>query len=219
MPLLLTAPTWRLDAERVLEAKVPTSINSDAVAYLIGLRDAFTQGSSPPSYVGALVGPRHDCYLPDLAPDSTVAEAFHRTQILELGASPADFLLAQTLPSVAEALGIARAMARTDKPYLISFCTGPDCHVLDGTPLPAAMEQIDQATALARPPDCYFVNCTHPQFLLDAWPEGSLNRLIGIQANGYSKDVTKLDGAGSTQADPIEDWARAMFELHKMHDV
>ena len=215
LPLLLTAPTWRLDASRIAAAGVPETINADAVSYLIDIRDRFP--SSAPVLVGALTGPRNDCYRPELAPDAAAAETFHTPQINDLAATAADFLLAQTLPAVGEALGIARAMAATDKPYLISLCTGTDGRVLDGTPLPEAMPFIDQN--VTRPPVGYFVNCTHPQFLLDAYPAGTLDRLIGIQANASSKDVTQLDGSCATEADPVEDWARAMFELHAKHQV
>lgn len=215
LPLLLTAPTWRLDASRVAAAGVPETINADAVSYLIDIRDRFP--SSSPVLVGALTGPQNDCYRPELAPDAAAAETFHTPQITDLAATAADFLLAQTLPAVGEALGIARAMAATDKPYLISFCTGTDGRVLDGTPLPEAMAFIDQN--VTRPPVGYFVNCTHPQFLLDAYAPGTLDRLIGIQANASSKDVTKLDRSCATEADPVESWARAMLELHAKHSV
>ncbi|MDA0812377.1 MAG: homocysteine S-methyltransferase family protein [Verrucomicrobia bacterium] len=215
LPLLLTAPTWRLDPLRVAAAGVPTSINADAVDFLREVRGDRAQ----PVLVGALLGPKNDCYRPDLAPDSAEAEVFHAIQVNELASTAADFLLAQTLPSVAEALGVARAIASTGLPYILSFCAGADGHVLDGTPLPQAMAFIDEDPVLARPPVGYFVNCTHPRFLLDRYAPGSLPRLIGIQANGSSKDVSKLDGSGATEADPVAEWTRAMLELHEKHAV
>ena len=216
LPILLTAPTWRLDAARVAAAGVPATINSDAVEFLTALRDTLPDDQGPVA-VGALVGPKADCYRPELAPDAAEAGAFHSPQIRELAATAADFLLAQTLPALGEAIGIARAMAATRKPYLISFCTGTDGRVLDGTPLPDAMARLD--AALDRPPLGYFVNCTHPGFLIDAYQPGDLDRLIGIQANGSSRDVTALDGSSATQADSVESWASAMFLLHERHAV
>ncbi|PXA05081.1 homocysteine methyltransferase [Coraliomargarita sinensis] len=215
LPLLLTAPTWRLDPARIATADVPAGINSDAVNYLIGVRDDHAGAS--PVMVGALTGPRGDCYRPEEAPDTDTAERFHSTQIGELAYTAADFLLAQTLPAVKEALGIAKAMAKTDKPYFISFCTGTDGKVLDGTSLSEAMTGIDRA--VPRPPLGYFVNCTHPGFITPNYPPGSLERLVGIQANGSSKDVTRLDASSETQADPVVDWAQAMSELHTTHNV
>lgn len=215
LPLLLTAPTWRLDATRVAEAGVPDSINQDAVEYLLNLRDRHS--SKSPVLVGALTGPQNDCYRPELSPGAKAAEAFHTPQIHILADTAADFLLAQTLPSVSEALGVARAMATTGKAYLISFCTGTDGKVLDGTPLDEAMDMLDQK--LSRPPEGYFVNCTHPTFLIENYEQGALTRIIGIQANASSKDVTQLDESNATEADPVNDWASAMLDLHTKHQV
>lgn len=219
LPILLTAPTWRLDAGRVAAAGVPANINADAVGFLMDLRDreVKSHGEMPPVLIGALVGPQKDCYRPDLAPSADEAAEFHSQQVNELGKTPADFLLAQTLPAVREAIGIARVMAATDKSYVISFCTGTDGRVLDGTPLPEAMAEID--AAVDRPPVGYFVNCTHPRFLLNAYAPGQLDRLIGIQANGSAKDVTLLDGSSITVADPLPAWTAAMMELHLNHQV
>jgi len=218
LPILLTAPTWRLDASRVAAAGVPASIVKDAVTFVMERRDE-TPADQPPVAVGALVGPRSDCYRPDLAPSADEAEAFHRPQIEELAQTGIDFLLAQTLPSVVEAAGIAKAMSRTGKAYLISFCTGTDGRVLDGTPLPEAMARIDGLFPSEARPLGYFVNCTHPDFILSAYRPGELDRLIGIQANGSSKDVTLLDGAKLTVADPVEAWAASMLNLHHAHQV
>lgn len=218
LPLLLTAPTWRLDAERVAAAAVPASIVSDAVDFLRALRRA-APGDQPPVAVGGLVGPRNDCYRPELAPSAEAAEAFHRPQIEALADSGVDCLLAQTLPSVAEAAGIAKAMSGTGKAYLISFCTGTDGLLLDGTSLPDAMRRIDGLLSTGTPPLGYMVNCTHPDFLLARYRPGQLDRLLGIQANGSSCDVTRLDGSSATVADPLDTWADSMHRLHRQHQV
>lgn len=215
LPLLLAAPTWRLDSERVAGGYVPQTINFDAVEYLIGVRGKLNQKSDV--LVGALVGPKNDCYRPDLAPTAKEAEKFHNPQIQELATTDAEFLQAQTLPSVAEALGISRAMAESGKPYIISFCTGIDGNVLDGTSLPEAMAFIDQQVSTA--PQAYYVNCTHPDFLLTTYTQGELERLSGIQANSSSKDVALLDEASSTESDPVDQWAESMLQLHEKHKV
>ena len=218
LPLLLCAPTWRLDASRTADANMPPTILRDAVDFMKTLRDE-TSSDQPAIAIGALVGPRSDCYRPDLAPDAAAAERFHRPQIEALALTDTDFLLAQTLPSVAEAIGIARVMAQTGKPYVLSFCTGIDGKVLDGTPLPIAMQRVDAACSNENRPLGYFVNCTHPRFLLSAYQPGELTRLIGIQANGSSRDVTQLDGAEKTFADPLADWTQSMLELHQQYKV
>jgi len=213
LPLLMSSPTWRVDPERLKEAGGNLSLNTDAVNYMLDLREKFPGNS--PVLVGALTGPRNDCYRPELAPNAEEAEEFHSAQITELGKTNADYLHAQTLPSVTEALGISRAMTATGKPYIISFCVGVDGNVLDGTSLPEAFRIIDSEA----PPTAYYVNCTHPQFLLNSYRSGDLDRLSGIQANGSSLDVTQLDGSCKTIADPVQDWAKAMLELHHTHGI
>ncbi len=215
LPLLLTAPTWRLDSQRVAEAGVRASINADAVEFMIRLREDFQ--TEAPILVGALVGPQNDCYRPELAPPAAAAASFHRGQIEELAATSADFLQTQTLPNVGEAIGIATEMARSGKPYFMSFCTGTDGLVLDGTPLPEAMAEVDSAVSV--PPLGYYVNCTHPSFILKRYQRGELDRLVGIQANGSSKDVATLDEASETHADPIGHWSAEMHRLHEVHGV
>ena len=91
LPLLLTAPTWRLDTRRVEQAGVPSSINTDAVDYLCGVRDAFVSRS--PVLVGALVGPKEDCYRADLSPETEEAEAFHLPQIEDRDLKPENLFL------------------------------------------------------------------------------------------------------------------------------
>jgi homocysteine S-methyltransferase len=74
LPILLSAPTWRLDATRVAAAGVPESIVADAARFLLELRAEAPDGQGPVA-VGGLVGPRSDCYRPDLAPSADEAEA------------------------------------------------------------------------------------------------------------------------------------------------
>ncbi len=81
------------------------------------------------------------------------------------------------------------------------------------------MERIDGLLPPDARPLGYFVNCTHPNFLLSHYRLGALGRLIGIQANGSSRDVTSLDGSAATIADPLDAWAASMLELHHKQEV
>ena len=216
LPMLLSAPTWRLDQERLRKAEANHELNTAAVQFMLNLRDA--QQNQKPILVGALLGPQNDCYRADLALEAEEAEAFHTWQAQELAAAGADFLQAQTIPAVSEALGLAKAMSSTGKPYIVSFCTDSDGLVIDGTTLLEAMEFIDSSLGPDKPTG-YYVNCMHPRFLLQRYEPGTLKRLVGIQANGSSKDVTQLDGSEATEADPIPEWADSMMRLHREHGV
>jgi S-methylmethionine-dependent homocysteine/selenocysteine methylase len=123
-------------------------------------------------------------------------------------------LLAETLPNVDEAIGIARAMAATNVPYLISFVISRDGRVLDGTPLLDAIRRVDEA--VDRKPLGFMVNCAYPTFLCaDQQPAELFERLIGYQANASSLDHCDLDGADELQAESVADWGAEMLRLNR----
>ncbi len=216
-PLLLMAPTWRLDADRVREARVPASINTDAVDFLRSIRAEYPV--SAPLSIGALVGPRNDCYRADLALSAAEAEEFHSAQISQLIEAGVDYLMVQTMPAVSEAIGIARAIGRSEVPYIISFCTATDGVVLDGARLPEAFDQVDTDSKIQNKPLGYFVNCTHPSFYLNSYTGSELDRLIGIQANGSSKDVRQIEGSDRTVADSVDEWTESMLRFQGKFSV
>ena len=64
------------------------------------------------------------------------------------------------------------------------------------------------------------VNCAYPTFLSNArLSPATEKRLIGFQANASSLDQSELDEAEALHLDPIEDWARDMANLHKLHGI
>ena len=77
-----------------------------------------------------------------------------------------DLLYAPTFPAATEALGVARAMADTGLPCVISPIITNRGTLLDGTPLAEVIARIDD-TVTPRPA-CYTVSCVHPSVLRDA---------------------------------------------------
>lgn len=217
VPILLCAPTWRANRERLSAAGVTGNVNADAVRFLRHLQEAWGAWADK-ILVGGVIGCRNDCYRPDEGLPEGEAEAFHRGQIADLARAGVDFLLAATLPALPEATGMARAMAETDVPYVISFVIDRQGRILDGTSLERAVAAIDERAA--RPPIGYMVNCSHPSFL-DApnQPRSVFSRLIGYQANASSFDHAQLDGAGDLQADDLAEWGNLMIELNRTYGV
>ena len=216
VPILIAAPTWRLDAGRVAAATdVPTSINSDAVDFIQGVRKASGYESV---FVAGLLAPKNDCYDPDVALSADEAELFHANQAEELGGKALDCLLAQTIPSVSEAEGMARAMLATGLPSVVSFCIDRQGRVLDGTPLGDAIDLLDdrlEGGLLG-----YKVNCSHPSFVKpELMNARALSRLIGINANASSKDHSELELMAGTAEDSLEDWVDAMVRLNRDYGV
>jgi len=222
LPILLSTPTWRANHERVNNAQITTSINQDAAKFLLGIKQKEQQQLPTNSQnlikIGGLIGPKNDCYRPEFGLSIPAAEAFHQWQINELVEGGVDFLIAQTLPNLNEAMGIARAMAKTGKDYIISFVINRRGLLLDGNSLSHAIETIDQG--VASKPLAYMINCAYPTFLNAAQqPKDLFQRLIGFQANASSLDHTELDGCDNLHTNDIREWASAMLELHQKYGI
>jgi S-methylmethionine-dependent homocysteine/selenocysteine methylase len=217
VPLLLTTPTWRANRARLRAAGERRDVNADAVAFMQTVRTGCADQAARIA-IGGLLGCRNDCYRPAEGLSSAAAEDFHAWQARRLAVAGVDFLLAATLPAVPEATGLARALAATGVPYLLSFVIDRRGRILDGSTLASAFAQID--AAVHPPPLGYMINCAHPSFLNpDALPAAVWQRLVGYQANASTQDHSELDGAGTRQVDDIEDWGRRMAALNRRHGV
>ena len=215
LPFIACTPTWRAGKERVQQAGINTPINQDAAAFLQEIRST---GSKERVRIGGQIGCKHDCYQPEAGLSAEQAEPYHAWQLDQLAAANVDFLIAVTLPNVQEALGIARAMAATGLPYIISFVIGRHGHILDGTSLDAAADLIDNSTASS--PLGYMINCAHPSFLNpQSLSNNTRTRLIGFQANASSLDHCDLENADDLHVDSIAEWGELMLEFNRSYGV
>ncbi len=213
LPLLLCTPTWRANRERVEKSGLPGSINRDTVEFVKEIR-----GESDAVRIGGLTGCKNDCYQPQQGLAADEAEDFHAWQIEELAAAGVDYLIAETICSVSEAAGIARAMAKTGLPYIISFVIRRDGCILDGASLLDGILRVEQAVTLQ--PLGFMVNCAWPGFLqAGQQPAELFRRLIGFQGNGSSLDHADLDNAGVLQAEDVTEWGDAMLNLNRKYGV
>ena len=210
LPMLVCTPTWRAGKDRVQQSGINPNINRDAVAFMQGIR------LNDHIKIGGMIGCKNDCYRPEEGLSSDEAEQFHAWQIEQLAEGDVDFLIAETIPNIHEALGIANAMAATAIPYIISFVISRNGYILDGTTLDAAIHFID-AHATSKPLG-YMVNCAHPSFL---HPENQspnvFTRLIGFQANASSLDHCELENATEIKIDSITEWGQLMLNLNRQH--
>lgn len=210
LPLLICTPTWRANNERVLNAEANPGINMDALEFMKIIRDDQGVGAEH-IWIGGLIGCKNDCYRPEEALSANEAREFHREQIQQL--IGADFLIAQTIPSLSEATGIAQAMSLTGRPYIISFVIARDGRILDQTNLNDAFKHIDNV--VSNKPLGYMINCAHPSFLCaDYQDQGIFKRLIGYQANAAALDHSELDESNSLVVDDIKDWGVQMQRLN-----
>jgi len=165
LPIVLFAPTWRANRDH---AKARN--NAKALEFVRRFSNC----------VGALMGPRGDCYSPQAALSREQARSFHLWQAEEL--SQAGFVLVSTMPSVSEALGILDVVR---VPCLVSFVITAAGQLLDGTPLWDAIARIDDTAP--RAPLGYWINCVHPRTILDGLAaqndSSALRRIVGVQGN------------------------------------
>jgi len=213
LPFLMCTPTWRTDRERVKESGCPESINRDAVRFLQEIRQ--TRGGIK---IGGIIGCKNDAYLPEEGLSISEAESYHSWQIAELAEGGADFLIAETIPKVEEAIGIAKAMEGTGEPYFISFVINREGRVLDGSALHEAVDRVD--SAVARRPLGYMINCAYPTFLRAAkQPPALFDRLVGCLANASSLDHCDLDSSEKLQTESVDEWAVEMLLLNRKHGI
>jgi homocysteine S-methyltransferase len=162
---------------------------------------------------------RGDAYRPEEALSPAEAAEFHSWQAEALAAAGVDFLLASTLPALSEASGLAKALAATGLPYLVSFVARPEGTLLDGTPLREAIPAID--TAVATPPLAYLINCTHAtvfrQALLHEVNSTTLvrERIVGLLANTAALSPEELDNSAELVEEAPEAFGRSVALLQR----
>ncbi len=222
-PIMLLTPTWRTNKERTNNANVDMkTINTDAFLFVDNIRKSYG-GFSEKIFIGGLTGCKGDAYKPEEALNENDAYDFHKEQMLILADAGVDFLFASTLPSLTEAIGIAKAMSETKKDYVISFVIRDNGKLLDGTLLTYAIKIIDDS--VSTPPLFYLTNCIHPDVLHKSFfnlkDENDIlkKRLFGIQANASSKSPEELDTLENMDADSPKNWAKGMVDLNKKYNL
>ena len=217
IPIMICAPTWRANKERLEEADESRNVNGDAVAFMRQVQSKWEEWQDN-MLIGAIVGCKNDAYKPEQGLTVSEAYDFHSWQIDKLAEKEVDFLIAETLPSTQEAAGIARAMSKTGIPYFIGLVINPEGMVLDGCTLEHAFDEID--TLCDPAPIGFVICCSYPSFLRpDRQPESVISRLIGYLANASSRSQTDLDGSTSLRIDDIADWGKRMIELNKNYGI
>ena len=215
LPMVIGAPTWRAGRDRcALAGAGDRDMNALGVEFAREVR-AKSGDYADKVVVAGYLACCGDAYNPTEALSAQEAEKHHAWQAEKLAQAGADLLFAATLPAASEGLGLARAMAATGKPYLLSFVVRPNGELLDGTPLDQALDLIDQGADPA--PSAYMINCVYPGHLDQALEKlpGAASRLTGLQANTSDKPHNELDGSDATETMDPDEFARAMHALHK----
>ena len=221
LPVIIGTPTFRASLNFVRRADLGAAetvrrLNAAAAAMHNDIR---SRSEPHPVYVAGVIGPSGDAYLPGEALPAEEASDYHEIQAETLAGSGVDFLYAPTFPALGEALGVARAMAASGLPHVVSFVLGRDGRVLDGTSLHEAIERIDAATSPT--PLFYSISCVHPSVASralrhEAGTSGLVGRrLLEFKANASplsTQDLVRLD---HLEGDDPERFAAEMWEIHE----
>lgn len=219
LPFLAATPTRRANRERVLLGGYDASIIGNNVRFLRSLQEA----SRMEMYVGGLMGCKGDAYTGADALSESEAEQFHTWQADLFREAGVDFLYAGIMPTLPEAIGMAKAMAHTAVPYIISFTIQKDGRLIDGTTIHDAVTSIDRAASPK--PVCYMTNCVHPIIVREALlqpfnrTDPVQSRFLGIQANTSPLSYAELDGSADLKCSEPNAFAEDMAALRSVSQI
>jgi S-methylmethionine-dependent homocysteine/selenocysteine methylase len=215
---ILEAATWRANRDWAVQLGYTSASLADAnrraVDLLLEIRTVLGE-STGPLVISAAIGPRGDAYSPDQLMTPEEAEDYHSEQIETLVDTAADFVTALTLTHAAEAIGIVRAAQTAHMPVVISFTVETDGVLPDGSPLGAAILEVDTATHSA--PVYYGINCAHPTHFdgvlipRSDWTE----RIRMVRANASRMSHAELDDATELDDGDPNEFGREHAQLRE----
>lgn len=218
MPMVLSTPTWRASRQRIADAGLAhKDVNADNYRFMDELRKSYGDFARKVHICG-LMSCKGDAYDRTQALETDAAHGFHAWQAGKLAKAGVDFLMAATLPALKEAVGLAKAMAETNVPYVVSFVLRPEGTLLDGTPLKDAVAAVD--SAVDPKPLAYMSNCTHASnfrsALLHDVNASSMvrERVQGLLANTAALAPEELDNADDLVAEAPEVFGRDLAALY-----
>jgi S-methylmethionine-dependent homocysteine/selenocysteine methylase len=222
MPIMLMTPTRKVN----FETNKYSGINKgnliiDSCKFLQEIRKQYPNFGEK-IFIGGLLGCKGDAYQSEGALDVSVSYAFHSYQVSEFTKGKVDFLFAGIMPALTETIGIARAMAESCLPYIISFMVRNDGCLLDGTGIAEAIKIIDNE--VNPKPICYMANCVHPSNLKMALDREInrdspyLRRFAGIQANSSPLSPEELNNNPILQVGNFDEMVSDIYSLIKKYD-
>jgi S-methylmethionine-dependent homocysteine/selenocysteine methylase len=108
--------------------------------------------------IAGVLSPLEHCFRPDLAPPPEQARREHEAQARVFAEEKVDFLLLESMNTIAEAKAALEAARSVGLPAWVSFVLGPEGDVLSREPLERAVAEIEKAGA-----EAVLVNCAPPE--------------------------------------------------------
>ena len=149
---IITTNTFRTNPYTITKAKLTidparlTKIACNLAKQAVGNKTVAIAGS---------VAPIEDCFSPQLYPGVKLAEKDHYAHIKNLKAGGVDFILAETMLSMKEAIIVLEQAKKLKIPIMVSFALNKDGNILNGDNLIEALNQTSKYKPLA-----FLINCT-----------------------------------------------------------
>jgi homocysteine S-methyltransferase len=105
--------------------------------------------------IGGSVAPIENCFSPQLYPSNKLAGNDHYAHIKNLKEGGVDFILAETMLSIKEALVVLAQAKKLKIPIMVSFTLNQDGNILNGDNLIMALNAVSEYKPLA-----FLINCT-----------------------------------------------------------
>lgn len=219
LPIMIMTPTRKVNVASINASGYgDKEMFEDSCIFLNNIKKSYNDYARQ-IMIGGLLGCKGDAYCGEQQLDVEAAYIFHKHQTTQFQNQKIDFLFAGIMPEINEAIGMAKAMADTNIPYIISFMIRKDGCLIDGTVLTDAIKIIDQQ--VDPKPICYMTNCIHPTNLIEALGNdknknrSELKRFTGIQANASMLDCEELDDCDILQQDDFDHIIEQMLFLQK----
>ncbi len=189
-------------------------INRLAVDLAVAARDA--EKRSRPVYIAGCITTLEDCYRPDLVPAPGVCAAEHDEQVSLLAETPVDFFLLETFNTITEAEIAAKKVAKTGRPFAVSFTAGLDGNILNGDTWENAVVRLAPLSPLV-----IMVNCVAPDVATHALgllaPVAKAHNIpFGAYANGTGVAGGEEGWLFSQTGSPVQEYAGECKKWQKM---
>jgi len=223
LPMMIMTPTRKVNFESLKKSKFASkNLIKDSCVFLNEIKERYGTYSQK-ILIGGLLGCKGDAYSNENALPMDESYQFHKREVLQFSEEKIDFLFAGIMPEVNEAKGMARAMAESNIPYIISFTVRKNGCLIDGTPISEAIRIIDES--VDPKPIFYMANCIHPTNLRLALEheknrnQSELARFKGIQANASDLSPEELNSCGILHQDDFDQMIAEMQLLYKQFNL
>lgn len=219
LPLILTAPTWRANANHILKLGIRdknavTEINRACIQLVQDIKQQYKQQTL---FVTAPIGPMLTDYQANEMISIDESCAYHSEQMQAIKDTGIDIISIAAMTGATETIGCAKAAAATGLPYSVGVVVNAEGQLMDGTTIKNLIQRLDET--ITPQPNFYVLSCTHPQTaslaLYDFDP--IYQRILGIKANGSSKPLNQLLSAGLPIADEPEIFADELVRVGELH--